>query len=86
MLRVLTPMEYQHVLNNEHADFCACCGGKYDISGLVEAQMPDGEHPYADGVEFVRRGYLGAAMARWVSVREAIDTKLRSNVMQSALA
>lgn len=45
MVQVLTPAEYEIVLNQENADFCACCGGKYDIAGLTEAQMPDLEHP-----------------------------------------
>lgn len=45
MIRVLTTTEYEAVINEENADFCACCGGKFDIAGLVEAQMPDLERP-----------------------------------------
>jgi hypothetical protein len=41
MVKVLTMDEHKDLVNNKDADYCACCGGLYQIAGLVEAQMPD---------------------------------------------
>ncbi len=44
MTNVLTPTEYQEIVNSG-ADYCDCCGGKYAIAGLSDnpAMMPDPE-------------------------------------------
>jgi hypothetical protein len=40
MVQVLTPTQYQEIVNGG-ADYCDCCGGKFETLGLIEAHMPD---------------------------------------------
>jgi hypothetical protein len=47
MVRVLTQAEYQAVVNSG-ADSCDCCGGQFEVEGLVEAHMP-AEDGYLQG-------------------------------------
>ena len=50
MTRILTPAQYQEIVNSG-ADYCDCCGGLYELAGLYDnpAMMPDFEHPLPGG-------------------------------------
>jgi hypothetical protein len=50
MVRVLTPTEYQNIVNSG-ADYCDCCGGLYEMAGLSDnpAMMADLSNPLPNG-------------------------------------
>ena len=58
MVRVLTPADYEMIVNSG-AEYCDCCGGLYELAGLYDnpVMMPDFEHPLSGGGYPLQNGF-----------------------------